>query len=195
MDNLNDLKAIWHTAKTDSLPNSAEMMRIVRKFRNNKLLKKVAMILTLLALMTVMVMVMFTYKSAMFTTRLGEVFIIISGLIAVVANMSTLVRFYYLKDLNNKDFILFLERTRQRQLFYYKRTQVAGLTFGSIGLLLYFFEIMRQNLVVGIVSYAVLIVYLLVIWLIVRPRMFKRQERKMKEKIEKFEKLLKQIDI
>jgi hypothetical protein len=195
MDNLNDLKAIWHTAKTDSLPNSAELMRIIRKFRNNKLLKKVAMILTLLALMTVMVMVMFTYKSTMLITRLGEVCIIISGLIAVVANMSTLVRFYNLKDLNNKDFILFLERTRQRQLFYHKRTQVAGLTFGSVGLLLYFFEFSHQNLVVGVVSYGALIIYLLVIWLILRPRMFKRQERKMKEKIEKFEKLLKQIDI
>jgi len=40
MDNLDDLKAIWHTAKTDVLPTSGEMLQMIRKFRSQKLRNK-----------------------------------------------------------------------------------------------------------------------------------------------------------
>jgi hypothetical protein len=194
MDNLSELKEIWRTAKTDSLPPSAEMLRIVKKYRNQKLLKTAAFILIVMVLIAVMVLVMFNYHSHMLSTRFGEVFIIIAGAIVFGSELSSLVRFYYLKDESNKNFILFLERTRQRQLFYYKRTQIVGFAFCSCGLILYLYEGVYQDTTWFIVGYALLIAYLLFLWLFVRPRVFKRQERKIKEKIEHFEILLKQID-
>ena len=77
MDNLNDIKALWLTAKTDSLPSSDEMLRIVKKFRNNRLRKKLTIIFVALVCAAIEVAAMFVYKSTMITTRIGEVLIII----------------------------------------------------------------------------------------------------------------------
>ena len=45
MDNLNDLRKIWLTADTKGLPNSSEMVHIVKKYRNKKLTKIAAVVL------------------------------------------------------------------------------------------------------------------------------------------------------
>ena len=98
MDNLNDLKAIWLTAKTDSLPDSHEMVQIVRKFRNKKLLKITALVIAAIVLVAIMIWVVFVYKSTMLSTRLGEAFIIIAGIILIATNLNSLLRFYKLKE-------------------------------------------------------------------------------------------------
>jgi predicted nucleic acid-binding Zn ribbon protein len=129
MDNLSELKAIWQTAKTDSLPHSDETVRIIRKFRNKKLLKIGAMVFMAIVLVLLMVWVVFVYKSTMLSTRIGEAFIIIAGIILIATNINSLIRFYKLTDCSNKDFIKFLELTQKRQLFYYQKTQVVAMAF------------------------------------------------------------------
>jgi hypothetical protein len=195
MDNLSELKAIWQTASLDSLPQAEEMIRIVRKYRGKKLLGIIAVLLTTLFLTGLLIVITVIYKSEMLSTRLGEVFMIIASLVLLGSKFSSLVRFYRLKDHGNKDFILFLERTRQRQLFYYKRTQIVGFIFCTAGLLLYPYEGVHRMPAVFIGSYSALIAYLAFLWLFVRPKVFKRQEKKMQEKIDKFEILLKQMEI
>jgi len=193
MDNLNDLKAIWLTAKTDSLPDSDEMVRIIKKFRNQKLLKIALLVFTAIILVSVMILVMFIYKSTMLTTRLGEIGIIMAGLILIITNINSLIRFYKLKDCSNKDFIGFLEHTRQRRLFYYKKTQVVALALCSLGLALYIFEVVYTNTLLWIVCYALLGAYIAVLWLVVRPRVFKKQAKKLDAEIKRIETIAKQI--
>jgi len=194
MDNLDEIRAIWHSAKTDSLPASGEMVQIIKKFRTQKLLKIIALIVIVLALIGVMVMVMFNYKSTMLTTRIGEVLIILAGVILATASFSSLVRFYRLSDCSNKDFIAFLEHTRQRQLFYYKKTQVAGMICCAAGLLIYVYEAVHTNVYWFVGMYSGLVIYLSVLWFVVRPRMFKRQEKKITAKIEELKAIAEQIN-
>jgi len=194
MDNLNDLKAIWLTAKTDSLPDSHEMVQIVRKFRNKKLLKITALVIAAIVLVAIMIWVVFVYKSTMLSTRLGEAFIIIAGIILIATNLNSLLRFYKLKECSNKEFIQFLEQTRLRQQFYYRRTQVVAMLFCATGLLVYLYEGVHKNSTLFIASYATTIVYLIVLWFIVRPRVFKKEERKINEQIEKLHNISKQIN-
>jgi len=194
MDNLNDLKKIWLTADTRGLPNTAEMVRIVKKFRNKKLVKITAVVAAAFFLTVMMVFVMFIYKSTMLTTRLGEVCIVISGLILLCTNLNSLTRFYKFNDFDNTDFLKFLEKTKIRQKFYYKKTQVVSLGLVSIGLVLYLTETAMINSHWTVIVYTFTVVYLLVIWLIVRPRMYKRQSKKMDETIRKYEQLTKQLD-
>jgi len=193
MDNLNDLKAIWQTANITDLPKSAEMLRLVKKFRNQRLLKKILMIVLAILLLAVMVFVMFIYRSAMLTTRIGEVLFIITCIILVVTNSRSLKRFIDLKDCSNKEFIEFLEQTRRNQVYFYTRTQFIALCFCSLGLVLYPYEFVHIKLTWFIGTYTFVLLYLGVIWLIVRPRVFKKEARKLNEILERLEKISNQI--
>lgn len=194
MDNLNDLKAIWLTAKTDSLPDSHEMVQIIRKFRNKKLLKIAALVISAILLVMIMIWVMFIYKSTMLITRFGEVFIIIAGIILVSTNLNSLLRFYKFRVCSNKEFLKFLEQTRLRQRFYYQRTQVVAMAFCATGLLLYLYEGVYKSTILFIGEYAATVIYFLILWFVVRPRVFKKEEKKINAQIEKLESISKQIN-
>jgi hypothetical protein len=194
MDNLNDLKAIWLTAKTDSLPDSHEMVHIIRKFRNKKLLKISALVITAVLLVAIMIWVVFIYKSTMLSTRIGEAFMIIAGIILVATNLNSLLRFYKLRECSNREFLQFLEQTRLRQQFYYQRTQVVAMAFCATGLLAYLYEGVYKNTMLFIGAYAGTVLYLIVLWIVVRPRVFKKEEKKINQQIEKLESISKQIN-
>jgi hypothetical protein len=194
MDNLNDLKKIWLTADTKGLPNSGEMVRRVKKYRNQMLLGKTIVVIAALALTVFWVWIMFWFKSKMVTTRIGEVLMLISTLILLVTNLNSWNRFYKFNDFDNVDFIKFLEKTKRRQMFYFKKTQVVAMAFCAIGLIIYMVEPALKSFAIGLSLLAFVIVYLLIIWFIVRPRAYKRQEKKMDETIKKYELLTKQLN-
>jgi len=193
MDNLNDLKKIWLGADTGSLPAPAEMMQRIAQYRRSKLLKKAALILAAILLTAVMVSVVFLYKSVMLSTRLGEVGIIAAGLILIITNIGSIGRLYKVKDLSNKEFLGYLEQVKINRRYYYRKTQVAGLSLVSVGLLLYLYEGVHQHVLLCIVSYALVAIYLLVMWLIVRPRMYKRQAKKLEATINEMKRLANQF--
>jgi hypothetical protein len=194
MDNLNDLKKIWLTTNTSSLPGPDEMVKFVKKYRNQKLVKKLALITVALLATATEIFFVFFYKSTMFTTRIGGGCIIAAGIILISTTINSFNRIYTLKDISNKDFIKFFEKTRQRQLFYHQKTQVVAFACCSAGLMLFLFEYVYRSTVLAVIAYAVLVAYLLVMWLIVRPRTFKKHSRKMEETMKKLEILSKQLN-
>ena len=194
MDNLTDIKKLWLTAKTGSLPEAGEVVRMAKRFRNQKLLKKMMVIAAGLVLTGIEVLVVFTYKSNMLSTRIGEAFIIIAGTILIATNTNSIGRFYRFRDFNNKEFIAFLEQTRVNQIYFYNKTQLIALAFCSAGLLLYLFEGVHQNLVLSIAAYGFIVAWIFVLGFIVRPKMFKKQTKKLDEIIKELEKLSKQLD-
>ena len=193
MDNLNDLKKVWLTADTTRLPNPNEIKHVIKKYRNAKLQKKTAVIIVALLLTGIMVSVLFNYRSTMLITRIGEVCLIIAGIFLVVTNINSINRLYRYNDFSNKDFIEFLKHTRVRQIRYYKKTQVAGLACASVGLLLYIYEGVYQDRILCIISYTLLVAYILIMWLVIRPIAFRRRTKKLDETIKKLEELYKQF--
>jgi carbon starvation protein CstA len=141
-----------------------------------------------------MVWVVFVYKSTMLSTRIGEAFIIIAGIILIATNINSLIRFYKLTDCSNKDFIKFLELTQKRQLFYYQKTQVVAMAFCASGLLFYIYEGVYKNTALFIGGYALLMAYLLGVWLFLRPRVFMRQAKKINDEIERVKAISAQIE-
>jgi hypothetical protein len=194
MDNLNDLKAIWLTAKTDDLPGSKEMLRIIKKFRNERLRKKLMIILMALAVIAIMVVTIVIVRSTMITTILGEAFTIIAAGILIFTNTKSMKRFIDLQDCSNKEFIAFLEQTRRNQVFYYKKTQVAGMLLSSVGLFLYVYEQVYRSLLLTAIIYAIIIIWTLFLWLYIRPRNFKKQGAKLNATMEKLRKISDQIN-
>lgn len=194
MDNLNDLKAIWLTAKTDDLPGSKEMLRIVKKFRNERLRKKLLMIFVALFVIAMMVVTIIIVRSTMITTILGEAFTIIAAGILIFTNTRSMKRFIDLKDCSNKEFIDFLEQTRRNQIYYYKKTQVAGMLLSTVGLFLYLYEQVYRSLTATVIIYSITIIWTLFLWLYIRPRNFKRQAIKLNATIDKLRKISDQIN-
>jgi hypothetical protein len=185
MDNLNDLKKIWLSANTERLPSAGQMMQIIKKYRDQKIWKKAALILAALLIAAMMIVVMFVYKSTMITTRIGELMMITAALILVVTNTRSLNRIYKLKNCSNKDFVAHLAQARRNQLYYYKKTQVAGMAISSVGLLLYDYEFSYLVPFAGIFIYAFTIAWISVLWLVVRPRAFKKYSRKTLDLLER----------
>ena len=194
MDNLNDLKAIWLTAKTDDLLSSAEMLKLVKKFRNERLRKKLTIIFVALAIIVLLVWAELMIPSAMLTTRIGGSCTILACIILVFTNTRSLKRFIGLNDCSNKEFLEFLEQTRRNQVYYYKKTQVAGMVLSSLGLVLYLYQSVYKSPVMFIVFYAIAIALLLFLWLYIRPRSFKKQTIRLNETISKLENISHQID-
>ena len=194
MDNLNDLKKIWLTADTKGLPNSSEMVQKIKKYRNNTLLGKTIAVLAMLGLTVFWVSMMFWLDSKMVTTRVGEVLMLISTLILLATNLNSWNRFYKFNDFDNVDFVKFLEKTKRRQLFYFKKTQVVSLALNAVGLSIYMIEAASKNFTIAISLLLVVLGYLVVVWLIIRPRAYSRQAQKMDETIMKYELLTKQFN-
>jgi uncharacterized membrane protein len=197
MDNLNDLKAIWHSAKTDSLPTSAEMEQLIRKFRNQKLRNKWFTIVLSCFISILIIVVLFIAPFKMLSTYLGGGLLAASTLLLAATNIKSLKRFYQLDNCSNLEFLAFIAQTRQNQIYYYKKTQtVVGLLW-AIGWLLYLYEPVSRYPKWFVWVYAVAIAYVLIMWFIVWPRYAKKDAEKLnatKQRLEKISNQLKEYE-
>ncbi|MBS1585766.1 MAG: hypothetical protein JSS82_09485 [Bacteroidetes bacterium] len=193
MDSFNDLQELWHKANTTALPGAGDMMRAIRKYSLKMLFKKAALVTLGLALAVCMVAVMFWYRSAMVTTRIGECCILAACLLFVKVNIGSVARAYRLKDHSNREFISYLEQLPVKRLRYYRGTQVLALSLASVGLAFYFFEPFHNDVRLSVIAYAFLAAYVLLMWLVVRPRAFRRRQRKLQATIDRMRRLADQL--
>lgn len=194
MDNSVELKAIWRSAKTDELPSSAEMLKMIKQFRGQKVRNK-WMVITVAGLLTVlMLVIMFTDDSHLFIKQIGDLLIMASSALLAATNIKSLKRFKELNDdCSNIDFLAFIEQTRQNQIYYYKKTQARIMILCSSGLFFYMYEPATKGSWWFTGIYLVCIIYLLVIWLVVRPRTFKKNAAKLEATRQQLEKILNQL--
>lgn len=194
MDNLNDIKAIWHTAKLDGLPDSEEMISIIKAYRSKTLKKLLFIILSAFSMVLLILFAGYVYQFKYLSSKIGESLIIFSGLILIATNLNSLNRFYKLKVCSNKEYLVFLEQTRLRQLFYFKYTQVAGLAFSFTGLILYLYELVYKNMVFMSVSYLLLMIYFAAIFFYFRPKTHKKGAAKLNAELEQARRISKQFN-
>ena len=193
MDNLNDLKAIWLSANTDSLPNAKEIPLMAKSFRNEKLRKKILIIAAASFLVVLEALVAVIYQSTMITTRLGEACIIAAGSMLLITNIRSIGRFYKFNVYTNKEFLSFLEQTRVNQLRYHTKTQLIALSLCSAGLPLYLFETVYGHFFAGLLIFLISAIFLLIIWFVVRPRTFKKQSITINKTIMRLKKISSQL--
>jgi uncharacterized membrane protein YbhN (UPF0104 family) len=193
MDNLDDLKAIWHTAKTDTLPEPDEMRQMAKKFRSQKLKNKWRVIICSCLLSLLILIVLCTVHFHLASTYVGGGLMAASVLLLALTNIKSLGRFYQADDYSNLDFLKFIEQTRQNQIYYYKKTQAVILLLSASGLLLYLYELTIQHRWWFIGIYVVSIGYLAVMWFIVRPHYFKKNQEKLNATRQRLEKISNQL--
>ncbi len=193
MDNLDDLKTIWHTAKTDMLPSSNDILHIVRNFRRQKLRGKWVVIISSFLLSCLIIIILCIVDFKLPTTYIGGGLIAISSILLAITNIRSQKRFYQLDDCSHTQFLAFIEKTRQNQIYYYKKTQVVIMLLCSVGLLLYLHELMIKNTIWFIAVGMLSLVYLLIMWFVVRRRNFRKDQEKLNAIRQQLEKILKQL--
>lgn len=194
MDNLNELRQIWLTADTKGLPPASQMDALVKKYSDQKILKTALTIVAGLICLFAIIIIAFTYNASMLSTRLGEIMIGGAGIILLANNFSLLTSFYKLKDCSNRDYLYHMEHIKQKQLFFFKRTQLIGFLFASVGTILYMFEYVYTQGTTGLWEYGAVILYITIIWFVLRPRVMNRHVRKINEQIERLKELEKQLN-
>lgn len=194
MDNLNELKAIWQTAGTANLPKSAEVKRQIKTFQTQRVRKK-WMVIILSLLLAVLISGVTLFSGAkMPTTLLGGLLIAAACVLLAINNLRSLKRFNQLDDCSNRDFLAFIEQTRLNQRHYYQKTQVVIMSVCSVGLLFYLYEPATRHPLWTAALYVGTSVYMLLIWFVVRPRVFARNAAKLDRMRQHAEKLAQQFE-
>jgi hypothetical protein len=190
---LNDIKDIWRSAKVDGLPTTDEIRAIIRRYRSQKLRKKAGFIALAALASVLMFSLLVSHRSKPLVTRIGDIIFLSSWLFLLISNMRSFRRAYRLKDHSNKAFLQYLERGQQGQIRYYKRTLVFFLAINSAGLLLYLYDMVHQSLALSVIGYGLTVLYLLFVWLFLRPWSFRRKQKKFDLLREKLDKISRQL--
>ena len=193
MDNLNDLKDTWLSAKTNDLPDANMITQIIRPFRDYKVNRKLMIIIVSLVMATFFLVLIYLGDSHMPSTTIAEVMFTLSLLILAYTNIRSIKRFYMLNDCSNREFIHFLEQTRRNQVYYYKRTQVACMILYSFALLFYLYEPVHGSIFLLVTCYSLVIIMLTVFWVVIRPKTYRREADKLEKMIRQTEKLAEQF--
>jgi hypothetical protein len=193
MNNLDDMKALWHSAKTDSLPSSKEMLKLIKQFRNQKLRYKWMTLIFALLLAILMITAMFNVHFKFVTTYVGGSLTVIGALLLAASNIKSMKRFYQLDDADNLKFLEFLTQTRKNQIYYYKKTMVWIVGLSVAGWILYVYELAYNFPGWIIFIYLIMTIYLAVLWFVVRPRGFRKDEEKLNATRAHVENILQQL--
>jgi Flp pilus assembly protein TadB len=194
MDNLNELKAIWRTGHDPRLPQAEDIKQSILTFKRQRVYKKWFVIVVAIFLAIVMMITIVVYPSHQFTTKAGAMLIMLSCLLLAGTNLRSLKRFHQLYACSNAEFISFLEKTRQNQLYYYRKTQAWIILLCGSGLLLYLYEFATKKPGFIVAIYFFLLLYLLIMWFVVRPKMFRKNTEQIIDMQQYFEKLNHQLD-
>ena len=193
MDILNDLRATWQTADTNGLPDAGAITAIAKTYRNKKLALKIRIVIFSIAMAIFFALMMYHDRVAMVSTLIGEGLFVLCLVILGYTNLRSIKRFLVLNDASNADFIGFLEQTKRNQAYYYQRTQVVAMLLYSLAILFYLFELAHKNTWFMLGMYILTIGALLVFWLVVRPKVFKKESEKLQKMIDHAERLAQQL--
>jgi len=127
MDNFNHVKEVWMQTDVSALPASENVIKTIKKIRIKSILKSASLIVATAALMSVMVYVVLFYKSTMITTRIGEACFLIAMFILLNTSARSLKRISARRNSSNNDFITYLKDEQQRQIYFFRKTQIIGL--------------------------------------------------------------------
>src|SRR5215213_9964641 len=119
MEELNDLKEVWLTAKTDALPGADEALKLIKRYRLKMIIKKSASILLLL-LMTILMLYAVFYGFKRLPTRLGELGFFIGIFVLILSNTNSLRRAFNQVNRTNQEFMEYLKQAQRGRVYFYE---------------------------------------------------------------------------
>lgn len=179
METFKQLQSVWNMADTSKLPKADLVFTEITKFQRTTLRKKWLTVFFALLTAGIMVAVLLIVDFHMLSTYIGGIAIALACFIMAFMNIKSMKRFNQLSNPNNVEFLAFVEQTRQKQIYYYKKTQFRMMIFCLSGLFCYLYEPFVKNPIAATLLFSISTCFYLFIWIWVRPRQLKKDIEKL----------------
>lgn len=193
MKNNIDINEIWKNQEMIE-PNLAELMKSINSFKS-KNLKNIVFINVVLILTSIFVVFIWIYfQPKLITTKIGLITTIIAMLLYGIATNKTIIVPNEEFTLDNNQFLIQLIDLKNKQKFLQNTVLKVYFVTLSIGICLYLIEyVLLMNIIVGITTYSATILWIVINWFYLRPKIIKKQNLKINELIRAFEKINSQL--
>jgi hypothetical protein len=190
-----NLKELWDR-QSSTHPNSDELFIKINSLQKANLKKLILTNVLMFVTAFLICLVWYYFHPQMLTTKMGIILVILAMIIYLsVYNQSIPLLKKMDPTLTNNDYLKNLLAIKAQQ--NYMQTTMLNLYFImlSTGLCLYMIEYARQMTVFwGMITYIIVIAWILFNWFYLRPKQIKSQEQKLDSIINKFEKISKQLE-
>lgn len=186
MDELENLKLIWKTEKTNALPNSEVAKSLIKKYQSAK--KRNLFLLIALAFSCLIIFIwtiVFKIPSP-WTTILGEVLIFLGLIITLLLKMHSLKNATKNEQKTNRQFLEDLKNStgNRSQINLMQRTGVFML---SVGFGFYIYETVCNDPTKLVLTYLGIVLYVIFIYFVFRPLARKGTDQRINRLLEKIE--------
>lgn len=194
MEASNELQEIWKQQGT-SMPEATKLIEKANEFKKKGLFKLLSASVALILTILIIALVWIYYDSVLISTKLGMALVILGILIygiSYLKNVPLLTKPGF--DMNTQQYLEQIKTLKERQQFMQNKMLNIYFILLSIGLVLYMYEPASQMpLTMRIITYSLTIGWMLFAWFYLRPKQIKRNNTKINELLEEFERVSNQI--
>ncbi|WP_185216600.1 hypothetical protein [Sphingobacterium mizutaii] len=186
-----NLSHIWKKQPAIS-PDLRELKQRLSKYRKNSLKKKWTSNITLGLTVIFILSIWFLYDASTIYPKIGMSFIILAISLSLIKfNLFYKSIFELNKDQDNKAYLNSLLNIQEKQRNIQSRFMNVYFSLLSIGILIYLYEFcLRMSYGMAIITYALTLGWLLFVWLYLKPRIVKKQNRELQGYIDSIHKII-----
>lgn len=195
MENSIDIKALWRQQIVPDADRS-ELLSRINRFRRRRFRKLI--ILNILLLLTIFfaVFVWMYFKPQLISTKIGIILTILPIGTVVTYSCRLIPLCRKIDDsCSNIDYLSDLSILRNKENFM--QTKILNIYFVllSLGISLYMYEyILDRSLIFGIIAYSAFLLWAGINWLVLRPKIIRKNRQQMNKLIGEVEKIKQQLN-
>ena len=189
MEPFDDIQALWQTQEVSFLPGIKEVKISIAKYRDKKKNVFYLTILVLVAAFVTMLWVMYSYHSKLWTTRIGEVLILVTVMYVIYLKIITNKKVGYDELLDSNAFLDKLKNDMLETCTGSSNQQLIAFSMLCLAYFFYLYEALRDNVTTLITGYLVLAGVLALMWFVYRPFMIRRKRKSIRNFLIKIDKI------
>ncbi|MBO3098267.1 hypothetical protein [Gelidibacter pelagius] len=190
-----DFKNLWKQQDIEQ-PNHADLLLTLKRYKNKGLRRLVLTNVLLFITIVCLVLIWYFFQPQMITTKIGLITTILAMVIFVFA-YNTLFKYYKAasESESNRAYLQDLIAIKRKQKFVQTKMLQFYFILLSLGVCLYLYEyVNKMPTAIGLLVYALTLLWIAFNWFYLRPKMIKKQEEKLDTLIKKFELINRQLD-
>jgi membrane protein YdbS with pleckstrin-like domain len=192
-----DFKKIWDVQKDNNMDLSQLRKKIERMQRLNTIKN---LLTSLLLLLTILIIgyIAYLFYPQLIIPKIGLLLILLSIIFLIIILNKNLFPFLsnrIIQEKSNKDYLKFLLYFKEKQKFI--QTRILNYYFITLfmGVLFFMYEFVNQiKLIWFVIAYTITILWIMAVYLIIRPRIINKQNNAIDEIIKKAKAIKYQLD-
>lgn len=184
MENNVDIKKLWNK-QTVPVSDWPDMLKKIERFKRSRIRKTINLNAFLLVTIVIIVSIWIYFEPQLVSTKIGIILSVLPMGIVIAFNHNLILLYKRIDDRQaNSEYLNDLLVIKNRDRFM--QTKLFSLYFIllSMGIGLYMYEYTWQrSMIFGVVAYLIMILWVVFNWFFLRPRIIKKNQRKMDDLI------------